>query len=404
MILFKELSLMRKKHQLTSFDSQNPWLSNHVTESKDKKYQHRRLEENLDARASVINELQLIVYEAHEDARQRLRQLIGISLDPLDPFASAESDYPVEEYPKFLNIQALKGCFGEIFAGIVAENFPILGEKWEVPAYLFRFHLAAFRQLEMLRQTKGRAGQIPGRTGDDCVAFQRNSEGKIIRSLICEAKCTYKHDTTMIAEAHEKASAANLTPIDLTQLIEILSDDDDSTAVNWVKSLRELLFRSDFSEYERCDLVSYICGLPPVRDTTELIPIHQPHLKYTANRRLEAVEILLYDVEGLVAEAYKKEDELIEAGDSSLLLQWQQVIKNISKTPRVLSEHCRLLAFDGESAIVGVDSLSSFRQVLRLETKIKDAFTECGLFEQKEEGKKVNVKLKVVDPIPNSQS
>ncbi len=394
---------MRKKHQLSSFDSENPWLLNYVTESEDQKYQHRRLEENLDARASAINELQLIVYEAHEDARQRLRQLIGISLDPLDPFALAESDYPVEEYPKFLNIQALKGCFGEIFAGIVAENFPILGEKWEVPAYLFRFHLAAFQQLEMLRQTKGRAGQIPGRTGDDCVAFQRNSEGRIIRSLICEAKCTYKHDTTMIAEAHEKASAANLTPIDLTQLIEILSDDDDSTAVGWVKSLRELLFRSDFSDYERCDLVSYICGLPPVRETTELIPIHQPHPKYTANRRLEAVEIHLYDVEGLVAEAYKKEDEFIETGDSVLLLgQWQQVIKNISKTPRVLSQYCSLLAFDGQTAIIGVYSLFSFREVLRLETKIKDAFAESGLFELKEEGKKVNVKLKVIDSILNS--
>jgi hypothetical protein len=387
---------MRKKHKLTSFDSPNPWLTNHVTESEDKRYRHRRLEENLDARTSAINELQLIVYEAHEDARQRLRQLVGISLDPLDPFAADESDYPVEEYPKFLNIQALKGCFGEIFAGIVAENFPILGENWEVPAYLFRFHLAAFQQLEMLRQTNGRAGQIPGRTGDDCVAFQRNSQGKIMRSLICEAKCTYRHDSTMIAEAHEKASAANLTPIDLTQLIEILSDDDDAEAIGWVKSLRELLFRTNLPEnYERCDLVSYICGLPPVRETTELIPRHRPHPKYTANRRLESVEIHLYDVEGLVAEAYKKEDELIQT-DDSVLLQWQQVIAKIPKTPEVLIKHCRLLAFDGQTAIVSVDSLAQFREVLRLDSKIKDAFTESGLFELKEEGKKVNVKLKVV--------
>lgn len=294
---------MKERQKITRFNGISKWLSNSVSESEDKRYTHRLLREDKSQRDIILNELILIVQKAHEDARYRLRKLAGNSLAPFEEFS--ESD-PSEGYPEGLHIQTLKGFFGEIFAGIIAENFSHFEhDDWEVPAFLFRFHPVVFQHLEFINQTGESAKNQPGRTGDDCFAFRRNIEGEIIGYLACEAKCTAKHNPDMISKAHEKASAANIKSVDILQLIEILLDYNDSFSSEWVNSLRLLRQGKTNQIYKRCDLVSYICGQHPVKNVA-WISTEIAHEKYTGGRRLEAVEIHLREVEKLITTVYSQ--------------------------------------------------------------------------------------------------
>ncbi|MGV0105069.1 Helicase ATP-binding domain-containing protein [Nostoc sp. DSM 114160] len=294
---------MKERQKITRFNGISKWLSNSVSESEDKQYTHRLLKEDKNQRDIILSELILIVQKAHGDARSRLRKLAGNSLAPFGEFS--ESD-PSEGYPERLHIQTLKGFFGEIFAGIIAENFsPFEHDDWEVPAFLFRFHPVVFQHLEFINQTGESAKNQPGRTGDDCLAFRRNIKGEIIGYLACEAKCTAKHDTDMISEAHKKASAANIKSVDILQIIEILLDYNDSFSSEWVNALRLLREEKTNQIYKRCDLVSYICGQHPIKKAA-WISTETAHEKYTGGRRLEAVEIHLHEVEKLITTVYSQ--------------------------------------------------------------------------------------------------
>jgi hypothetical protein len=305
---------MEKRQKLTKFNSITTWLSNSVSESEDKRYIHRLIKENSSNRDLILDELISIVKKAHDDARYRLRKLAGNSLDT---FEDSHAIDPATGYPERLHLQTLKGYFGEIFSGIIAENFTPFGlNDWEIPAFLFRFHLVEFQQLEYSNQTEETAKKRPGRTGDDCLAFRRNSEGVIISSLACEAKCTANHQTNMISEAHEKASAANIKPVDIPQLIEILQDYDNSFASEWVDALRRLWLGKVENIYQRYDLVSYICGQHPIKNST-WISTETAHKHYTGGRRLEAVEIHLHDVESFIKAVYVPQTSIIGSAEVS---------------------------------------------------------------------------------------
>ena len=271
------------------------------------KKKNSHVAENRKQRDEVLEDLKSYVYAAHEDARRRLRRLAGITLDPL---GVTPTNDPAEGYPERLHIQTLKGYFGEVFAGLIAETLSPFGESgWKVPAFLFRFHLVEFQQLEKLRQRGGEAKVRPGRTGDDCLAFQL-SEGRIVKSLYCEAKCTPGHDSNMIAEAHAKVSEAEL--VDLLQIIEVLIEYDDPVSSQWVEALRQLWLSlpDPPRDYERCDLVSYVCGRSPVQgNRSTWMDTQKPHAKYTAKRRLEAVEVHLQNIEALICQVYGKEKD-----------------------------------------------------------------------------------------------
>ncbi|OQW92417.1 MAG: hypothetical protein BWK78_01735 [Thiotrichaceae bacterium IS1] len=293
-----------KQNDLTKLKHIHAWLSNTVTESKDKSYRHRLLKENLEQRNNVIDELKSYVYNAHEDVRQHLRKLAGISLDPLDEPDESDSFDPAKGYPETLNIETLKGYFGEIFAAIVAEKFPPFGKNWQVPAFLFRFHPEAFQRLESSRQKGENADKkIPGRTGDDNLAFEWDeNKGQIVAILYCEAKCTSTHSSSLITEAHRKVSESEI--VDIQQLIEILMEKSDTTSKQWVVALRRVRF-SKTPTYKRYDLVNYVYGELPERKLT-WIPTDNPHKEYKASRRLEAVEIHLHEVDLMVKEVYGK--------------------------------------------------------------------------------------------------
>ena len=287
-------------------DKLSCWLLDSVSESNNKQYRHRLLKENLSQRCEILEDLKSYVQAAHEDARRHLRKLAGTSLDPLDPTVTYD---PAEGYPERLHIRTLKGYFGEVFAGLVAEKLSPFGQDgWKVPAFLFRFHQVEFQQLEAMRQTGAKAGVRPGRSGDDCLAFKLDSEGQIVRTLYCEAKCTTSHRKSMIDDAHEKVSKAVI--VDIPRLINILLDYDDSVSLRWVEALRQWWLPDGNRDSERYDLVSYICGCPPTRGGRRTwIPTDRPYQKYTAGRPLEAVEAHLQNVEQLVREVYGKRDE-----------------------------------------------------------------------------------------------
>lgn len=274
------------------------WLIEVSSTSPDGMYRHSLLKENPEYRQNAIKELKKYIDNAHEDARKRLREIAGYNLDPLE---REPQEDPTRDYPQMLHLQTRKGYFGEIFAGLFAENFdPFDEEEWEIPIYLFRYHLTEFQQLERIRQTGLSAEVRPGRTGEDCLAFKRDEEGKIIKTLCCEAKCTKDHDSNMINDAHQKASQIEI--VDLPQLIEVLNCYNDEESKKWVAALRTLWLR-DLKNNDRYDLISYVCGQQPIRKKS-WISSDLPNTNYNGGRKLQAVEVHLNDVEELVNKVY----------------------------------------------------------------------------------------------------
>jgi hypothetical protein len=288
---------------MSRFPGITSWLKVVVQKATGGRYEHVLAQENGHLRSSILPQLKVLISDAHDDARRRLRKLSTGSLDPL---LEPNVKDPAAGYPERLHIQTLKGYFGEIVAGVVAEDLHPFGMKdWTVPAFLFRFHLVEFQHLSMMDQTGDVAGLRPGRTGDDCLAFRRDASGTIVATLFCEAKCTADHDADMINKAHEKSSLSNLLPVDILQIIEVLEDSADAGAPSWIDALRRLYLKGPSSAYERVDQVTYICGRKPVlKGSTSWIPSGKPHNKYTGARRLHVAEIHLSQVEDLIKKAY----------------------------------------------------------------------------------------------------
>ncbi|MFL5625478.1 MAG: DEAD/DEAH box helicase, partial [Ktedonobacteraceae bacterium] len=129
----------------------------------------------------------------------------------------------------------------------------------------------------------------------------RDRSGKIVRVLYGEAKCTADHDTEMISDAYKKAGESPI--VDFLRIIDVLREKNDPSSEQWIDAIRRARGNA---QYERCDLVSYICGQHPKQNKVWL-PTDKPHENYKAQRRLEAVETHLYDVETLIHEVYSSE-------------------------------------------------------------------------------------------------
>lgn len=294
-------------------------LWNSVSESADKRYRHHLIKVYTNKQNEFLTELKSYMQMAHEDARQHLRRVLGTPLDPLGELTGID---PAENYPQLYDMHTLKGYFGEIFAGLIAEHCSPFGEDtWKVPAFLFRFHLVELQQLEQLSQTGGKANRNYGRTGDDCLAFQLDNNGQIVRSLYCEAKCTASHRSKSVSDAFEKVSKSEI--VDIPRLIEILLDSTEPNASQWVDALRQFRLSIRLGtlppDYERCDMVCYVCRRPGPKDDRTRLPIDRPHPNYKAKRRLEAVEVQLPDVEGLIREVYgiKDSTEVLDPTDGT---------------------------------------------------------------------------------------
>ena len=283
------------------------WLTANKSMSRDSRYWHCLLEEDLTQREQFFGDLVGYVQEAHRDARRIFE------MEHLDPLGVLPSESPVD-YPGSLPLNVLQGYFGEILAGLVVENYSPFGiDDWIVPAFLFRFHNLTFERLEVLLQGGSIPNQLPGRTGDDCLAFQFDRNGNVIKMLYCEAKCTFDHSSGLIDDAHEKVSKER--PASIPQILKILGERQNPTSkrlVETIQAFRKRLFlrrRDDTScDDVRYDLVSYVYSRSPIRKETWISP-QIPNRKYSASRELEAIEIHIHGVSDLVKSVYGKELE-----------------------------------------------------------------------------------------------
>ncbi len=277
------------------------WLTSQVSNSMDKRYRHQLILEDCQLHDQGLAQLRAYVQRAHDDARDHLRALAGISLDP---FGDSPNKFdPAEGYPELLDEVTLKGYLGEVLTALIVEYFAPFDEQgWTVPAFLFRFHRIAFDKLEELRAGQP-ATAIPGRTGNDCLAFQFDEQGFVLRVLVCEAKCTAQHDSTMLSHAHQQVSTVGIPSV--RELIDILLESNDSCKLAWADGLRQVWIEGASSnKYERYDLVSYVHGQRPIRRAT-WSPVDQPHPSYHGNRRLETVEVYLDNIDTLIHEVYR---------------------------------------------------------------------------------------------------
>jgi hypothetical protein len=290
--------------QLTLFDF---WIDVEETHnSSSPPYCHLLIRQLEKVDPNVWDEIFAYIDHAHAGARQALRAPLEDSLHPLQHNTDVD---PAFGYPQKLGDTALKGFFGEIIAGIMAEYYAGDDEhEWEVPAYLFRTHVVAFQQLEVMKQTDDWERQIVGRTGDDGLAFARDANGRIVAWLACEAKCTGNHSSTLISDNHVKLSQAVTRPVDLLRLIDALNDyRDDVYAREWIEALRNYYWKATDSVAERCDLSMYVCGSRPKRNPT-WIPTNAPHKDYSGGRNLTSAEFHMFGVDEIIRSLYEKMD------------------------------------------------------------------------------------------------
>lgn len=268
-------------------------------------YTHLLIKQKDEVAQKAWDELFEYIDHAHEGARQSLRAPLEDSLHPIH--YGTQKD-PAFGYPHKLCDSALQGFFGEIIAGIIAEKFINDGKfTWENPVYLFRTHIIAFQQLELMRQSGDWNKQIIGRTGDDALAFSRDANGDIVAWLACESKCTRNHSSSLIADNHKKLSQAAARPVDMLRAIDALKDyRDDEYSKAWIKALQRYYWDSD-NKSERCDLCVYVCGSIPKTNST-WIPTDAPHECYTGKRDLICSEIHMPNVLDIILSLYKKMD------------------------------------------------------------------------------------------------
>lgn len=272
------------------------------SDSEKGKYRHRRFDETAASRLSTISELQILIDEAHSDAITKFESFSKLSLDPLK---QKKSNSIKIKYPSGLDIENLKGYFGEILAAhLILEKSPFKKGDWIIPAFRFRFHNVAFERLISSAQLKVKAKKIPGLTGEDCVAVRINETGKILEFLVCEAKCTKGHSATIVADAHEQVSSF-IVPAVIPQLVEILRGQKGIKANNLADALCEMLLNYDKYRSKRCNFISYVCGNRPLQKDTWIDPKNS-HKKYKSKEKIEVAEVHLDDVDELVAQSYRK--------------------------------------------------------------------------------------------------
>lgn len=288
------------------------WLVAQPTTKAHRRYELRVWREVNANFAALRDELLAYAQEALDDARSRIRK--GFE-DNLSPFSGTVDD-PAAHYPAMLNRITLQGYLGETLAGLAVEHFGAFGKHdWQVPAFLFRFHDTEFQHLDLINERfllgephepDAVAERRPGRTGDDALAFRLDEAGKISHVLALEAKCLVTSNTATIEEAHDKLAAGQRRPSGIRELVTLLSDYETDEAQAWVARLLEL-YREGFKTAKRRDGLAYTVGHSPVRPATRLswLPADAPHPSYTSDRRFNAMEFQLEDLEGVVDALYR---------------------------------------------------------------------------------------------------
>jgi hypothetical protein len=234
-------------------------------------------ETNESIKAAFIEKLKILLSLAHSDAKNHFLELHASN-------GNTEIHDPFANYPGNLPDKTLKGYLGETFAGIVAELQRPYGKSWCVPAFLFRYHNTAFELLERMYQGAA-TKEIPGRTGDDCLAFEEVGDS-FENILLCEAKFRSKYDSTLIDNVEKKLTGEVST--DVARIREILKSRDDEQGKKWYLAVTQFQ-KKKFSaqNYRPLYLISILYDSPHKRQaaskkkTTNFSPIekYQLHLQ-----------------------------------------------------------------------------------------------------------------------------
>lgn len=240
---------------------------------------------------------ELITYfkDAHKQAQQKYIDKINeFNLDPLN-------QPPI--YTAVLPLKTLQGYLGEVLGGLIAITQRPFNLDWEIPVHLFSFHDTVFDWLDMYLQNTETSAEIPGRTGDDNLAFVRNENNEITAVLFIEAKCTLTHNPSLINDAHSSLSKGNIFPVSRDKIKQLLIEKGDSESLNFVDAINNIVK----TQKNRFDMVSYLYSKKPERKHS-WISQSEINRYYKGNRNLVAAELCITDLLKSIDRIYRKGD------------------------------------------------------------------------------------------------
>ena len=266
------------------------WLNCEVSENSS--YIHLLL--NADG-TNLPEELITYFKDAHKQAQQKYIDKINeFNLDPLN-------QPPI--YTAVLPLKTLQGYLGEVFGGLIAITQRPFNLNWEIPVHLFSFHDTVFDWLDMYLQNTETSAEIPGRTGDDNLAFVRNENNEITAVLFIEAKCTLTHNPSLINDAHSSLSKGNIFPVSRDKIKQLLIEKGDSESLNFVDAINNIVK----TQKNRFDMVSYLYSKKPERKHS-WISQSEINRFYKGNRNLVAAELCITDLLKSIDKIYRKGD------------------------------------------------------------------------------------------------
>ncbi len=302
-------------------DALAAWLNEYPSEIEN--YGHLLLEEQQVTDPSIAVELIGYFESAHLDARQCFHKLARISLHPDDEDEACDA-----QYPNSLPLTALKGLFGEVMCGMMAESFEFIGKhEYLIPVFLFRNHEDAGQYIYTLSRDRTRTREVIGRKGDDFIGIVVNEEGNVTRFIAGEAKWrgTWTPSvvkTVMLGEKivdpdDDTKSIHNgkgvwyevnrglPVPLGLEQLHNILDECEPDKFASVIASLDRILARRNPQPVERTDLILLAGGAAATRKPRQtLIGWENIPKEYKAGRDLQIVELLFSNGDDLINAIY----------------------------------------------------------------------------------------------------
>ncbi len=297
------------------------WLNDYPTEVEN--YGHLLLEEQEETDPAIAEDLIAYFESAHLDARRCFHKLARISIHPDEADEACDA-----QYPGSLPLTALKGLFGEVMCGMMAESFEFIGKhEYLIPVFLFRNHEDAGQYIYTLSRDRTRTREVLGRKGDDFIAIVVDDEGKVTRFIAGEAKWrgTWTPSAvnnvmlgSKIVDPDDNTKRIHNgkgvwyevnrglpVPLGLEQLHTILDECESEKFASVIASLDRILARRNPDPVERTDLILLAGGSAPTREPTHsLIPWKVVPEDYTAGRDLQIVELLFSNGDDLINAIY----------------------------------------------------------------------------------------------------
>lgn len=267
---------------------------------------------------AIVDALRPYFESAHADAREHFHKAVRISLHPEAGEMGADATYPNCLPPK-----TIRGLFGEVMAGMIAEAYPMVGTKsWRIPIFLFRGHGAAEDYIFDLARDPTKKREVHGRPGNDFIGLEMAADGTVTAFIAGEAKwradlTASTMDTIMKGDGTGKGPArvykdngvwndintALPVPKGLQQMCDLLAIKDRDAFARTILSLDEALLGK--SSPPRTDLVLVAGNRSPKRPKgATLLPTAAAPADYKATRPLQIVEIVLEGGEDLIKRIY----------------------------------------------------------------------------------------------------